>query len=73
MCQHYFLIPEANGKRTLIGRCKYCGEEKEFKTSLPDWLQLDNNIVEGSFDYLKRREMLLLSQERGRIKCKRVR
>jgi hypothetical protein len=35
-CHHYWVIEVANGP-TSTGRCKYCGETKEFLNAFPDF------------------------------------
>ncbi len=35
-CHHYWIIEVANGP-TSRGICKYCGEEKEFLNTMPDF------------------------------------
>jgi len=34
-CTHHWLLPTPDGP-TCIGRCKKCGEEREFSNSLPN-------------------------------------
>jgi len=35
-CHHYWVIDVANGPKSL-GRCKHCGEAKEFFNAFPDF------------------------------------
>lgn len=35
-CRHYWLIEIANGSLSR-GRCKRCGEERNFKNSVAEW------------------------------------
>jgi hypothetical protein len=46
-CHHYWVIEVANGP-TSSGRCKYCGETKEFYNAFPDFnpLRRGNNPLE---------------------------
>jgi len=41
-CNHYWVIEIANGP-TSTGRCKYCGEVREFYNALPDYNPLKKN------------------------------
>jgi hypothetical protein len=35
-CHHYWVIEVANGP-TSLGKCKYCGEAREFFNAFPDF------------------------------------
>ena len=35
-CHHYWIIDMANGPKSR-GICKYCGEERDFLNSIPDF------------------------------------
>lgn len=41
-CKHYWKI-ESSNNATSIGVCKYCGAEKEFLNSLPDFTVIRRN------------------------------
>jgi hypothetical protein len=41
-CGHYWIIEVANGPRSL-GKCKYCGETKEFLNAFPTYNPLRKN------------------------------
>lgn len=41
-CKHYWKIESSNNP-TSIGVCKYCGAEKEFLNSLPDYTVIRRN------------------------------
>jgi hypothetical protein len=36
VCHHYWVIEVANGPKSL-GKCKHCGEKKEFFNAFPDF------------------------------------
>lgn len=36
LCVHYWMIAPPNGGRTSLGRCKVCGEKKDFLNSMND-------------------------------------
>jgi len=41
-CNHYWEIEIANGP-TSVGKCKHCGEVREFYNALPDYNPLKKN------------------------------
>jgi hypothetical protein len=41
-CNHYWVIEVANGP-TSRGKCKYCGEVREFYNAFPDFNPLKKN------------------------------
>ena len=41
-CHHHWLIESASGP-TSRGRCRFCGAEKEFYNSLPDFIVVKRN------------------------------
>jgi hypothetical protein len=41
-CGHYWIIEVANGPRSL-GKCKYCGETREFLNAFPTYNPLKKN------------------------------
>ncbi len=41
-CKHYWKIESSNNP-TSVGVCKYCGAEKEFLNSLPDFTVIRRN------------------------------
>jgi hypothetical protein len=41
-CNHYWIIEVANGP-TSTGKCKYCGEVREFYNAFPDFNPLKKN------------------------------
>lgn len=47
-CKHYWKIESSNDPIS-IGVCKYCGAEKEFLNSLPDYTVIRRNsrVLEG--------------------------
>ncbi len=46
-CRHYWMIEDARGS-TSRGVCKFCGAEKEFSNSWPDFtaMRRNNNVLE---------------------------
>lgn len=46
-CRHYWMIEDARGS-TSRGVCKFCGAEKEFSNSWPDFtaMKRNNNVLE---------------------------
>jgi hypothetical protein len=41
-CNHYWIIEVANGP-TSMGKCKYCGEVREFFNAIPQYNPLRKN------------------------------
>jgi hypothetical protein len=41
-CHHFWVIDVANG-RSSLGKCKYCGEKKEFMNAFPTFNPLRKN------------------------------
>ncbi|MBN1692407.1 MAG: hypothetical protein JW845_02510 [Dehalococcoidales bacterium] len=41
-CGHYWIIEVANGPRS-VGKCKYCGETREFFNAFPTYNPLRKN------------------------------
>jgi len=41
-CSHYWIIEVANGPKSR-GVCRYCGEEKEFQNTMPDYAAIKRN------------------------------
>jgi hypothetical protein len=42
-CHHFWVIEVANGPSS-FGRCKYCGEKKEFLNAFPTYHPLKKNL-----------------------------